>query len=372
MANKEHLDILKQGVDAWNIWRSENSEVRPDLSRAFLIGADLAKADFHQTNFQIAELMNADLSQADLIGADLYNANLSEAKLCGAKLLLVNVGKVDSITMKHTLREIQKITISIRGTSKVNLSGTDLQWINLSEAKLDGANLSEANLLKATLNKTNLENANLTGCLIYGISAWNVQLKNATQSNLIISDIDEPTITVDNLAVAQFIYLLLNNENIRSVIDTIVYKVVLILGRFTLERKAVLDAIKNELRRRNYLPVLFDFEKPATRDITETVSTLAHLAGFVIADITEPKSIPQELQAIIPHLPSVPIQPLLQVSDREYGMFEHFVRYPWVHQVYRYHDVEELLHSFQEHIIDPAEMKVRKLTMEKAKRLERP
>jgi hypothetical protein len=43
-------------------------------------------------------------------------------------------------------------------------------------------------------------------------------------------------------------------------IDTIGSKVVLILGRFTEERKPVLDKLRNELRRRNYLPVMFDFE----------------------------------------------------------------------------------------------------------------
>jgi hypothetical protein len=117
-------------------------------------------------------------------------------------------------------------------------------------------------------------------------------------------------ITVDNLEVAQFIYLLLHNEKIREVIDTITSKVVLILGRFTPERKAVLDAMREELRRRNYLPILFDFEKPARRDLTETVSTLAHMARFIIADITEAKSIPQELQRIVLDLPSVGSTPL--------------------------------------------------------------
>jgi hypothetical protein len=69
------------------------------------------------------------------------------------------------------------------------------------------------------------------------------------------------------------IYLLLNNQKIRDVIDTITSKLVLILGRFTPERKIVLDAIRDELRKRSYLPVLFDFEKPSNRDVTKTVST---------------------------------------------------------------------------------------------------
>jgi hypothetical protein len=57
-------------------------------------------------------------------------------------------------------------------------------------------------------------------------------------------------------------YLLLHNQKIRDVIDTITSKVVLILGRFTPERKEVLDASRDELRKRDYLPVLFDFDKP--------------------------------------------------------------------------------------------------------------
>ncbi len=167
---------------------------------------------------------------------------------------------------------------------------------------------------------------------------------------------------VDNLEVAQFIYLLLNNEDIRQVIDTITSKVVLILGRFTPERKAVLDAIRNSLRQRDYLSVLFDFDKPASRDLTETISTLAHMARFIIADLTAARSIPQELQAIVPNLPSVPVQPLLLASEYEYGMFEHFERYPWVLKVYRYEDPHEVLASLEAKVISPAETKARELS----------
>ena len=132
---------------------------------------------------------------------------------------------------------------------------------------------------------------------------------------------NEPEITVDNIEVAQFIYLLLNNPKIRDVIDTIGKKAVLILGRFTGDRKAVLDAVREELRNRNYLPILFDFDVPATRDVTETVSLLARLARFIIADLTDPSSIPKELEAIVPHL-AVPVQPLLEGASRPYAMFK--------------------------------------------------
>ena len=62
--------------------------------------------------------------------------------------------------------------------------------------------------------------------------------------DLVITQSDEESIiTVDNLAIAQFVYLILNNPNIRQVIETIAAKAVLILGRFTEERKAVFDGI---------------------------------------------------------------------------------------------------------------------------------
>jgi pentapeptide repeat protein len=147
--------------------------------------------------------------------------------------------------------------------SRANLSGADLSGAVLAWARLEGANLSGANLRgavlqSATLVDADLTGADLTGCYTYGVSAWDLKLEGIKQQNLVITRTDEPTITVDNIEVAQFIYLMLHNQKIRDVIDTITSKVVLILGRFTDERKAVLDALREELRKRNYLPILFD------------------------------------------------------------------------------------------------------------------
>ena len=57
-------------------------------------------------------------------------------------------------------------------------------------------------------------------------------------------------ITVDNVEVAQFLYLILNNSAIRRVIDTLAKKLVLVLGRFAPERKVVLEGLRMALRTR--------------------------------------------------------------------------------------------------------------------------
>ena len=285
-------------LDWTNLWKSDLSKA--NLSYTSFVRTNLQEANLNETNLERATLAGAFLEEATLKKANLSYANLRKADLSGANF------------------------------SGADLSGANLFEANLSGTQFRGANLERANLARAILDGTDLTGANLTQCSVYGVSTWNLQLTDAIQLNLIITLADEPTITVDNIEMAQFIYLLLNNKKIRDFIDIITSKVVLILGRFTPGGKQILDALKDELRKKNYLPVLFDFEKPASRDLTETVSTLAHMARFVIADITDAKSIPQELMTIVPNLPSVPVQPLILNSQHEYGMFEHFIRFPWV------------------------------------------
>ena len=338
MANEEHLKILMRGTAAWNKWRKEHPAIRPDLS----------EANLNQANLSGAYLSGADLSGAILSGADLSGANLRGAILSGADLSGAILSGAD---------------LSGANLLEANLSGAYLLGADLSRADLSGASLTQADLSGASLVQANFKEATLTGCSIYGISAWNLKLQGAEQSDLIITPRDEPTITVDNLEVAQFIYLLLNNERIRDVIDTITSKVVLILGRFTDERKPTLDAIRDALRRRNYLPVLFDFDKPAGRSFIETVSTLAHMARFVIADFTDPKIVLQEVQHIVPNI-AVPVIPLLVEGSGEEPttLYDLRINHRSLLDTYWYKDLDDLLASLEKEVIDPAEAKARELS----------
>ena len=85
------------------------------------------------------------------------------------------------------------------------------------------------------------------------------------------------------------------------------------------------------------------------------------MARFVVADITEARSIPQKLMVIAPDLPSVPIQPLLQEGAGEYGMFEHLQRYPWVLKEHVYTSSQHLIADLGERVLGPAEAKAREL-----------
>ena len=123
----------------------------------------------------------------------------------------------------------------------------------------------------------------------------------------------------------------------------------------------LLDAVREELRRHNYMPVMFDFEKPWSRSYTETITTLARMARFIIADLTDATEVRLELAKIVPDLPSVPVQPLVLASSTDYVTFADIRRYHWVLEPFRYRDLSHAIASLPEMILKPAEAKVMEL-----------
>ncbi len=143
-------------------------------------------------------------------------------------------------------------------------------------------------------------------------------------------------------------------------------KVVLILGQFG-ERKHVLDGLRARLRTLGFAPIVFDFEKPATKTLTESVRVLAGLSAFVVADITDPKSVPQEAMAIIP-TSMVPFVPLVQGEQAPWAMLESL----WQEHQDRvieplwYGTVDELLPLLGPAVVEPALERRRTLLARKA------
>ena len=330
-----------------------------DLSGAQLGGANLIGAQLMGANLEAADITAADLSGADLVEANAGKANLTDANLSGANLNRAKLREAKlmwaNLSASHLIgSDLSKANLTGANLSRANLNGADLIEANLSkanlkEATLGRANLNAANLTATLLVETDLANADLTGCNIYGISAWRLKISEGTkQHDLVITPEDEPRVTADDLEVAQFLYLVLHSEKLRRTIDTITSKVVLILGRFPPHRKAVLDAVRDRLRNPDlgYVPVAVDFEEPRSQTAVETVMVLARMARFVIADLSDAKSLLQELQLIVAGNPMLPVQPLIVAAQQEPAMFDFIERFPSVLRTYRYDDLARLTADF--------------------------
>ncbi|MFG6104916.1 pentapeptide repeat-containing protein [Leptothoe sp. EHU-05/26/07-4] len=69
MANKQHLEKIKEGVEAWNIWRNKNPDIYPDISHSNLSNKDLSNADFSKT-----DITGTNFSNSKLLDTNFYAA----------------------------------------------------------------------------------------------------------------------------------------------------------------------------------------------------------------------------------------------------------------------------------------------------------
>lgn len=152
MANPEHVEILRQGWEAWNNWRLKHHDIIPDLSGADLSGADLRTANF---------------SGANLEGTNLKRANLTLARLEGA-----------------------------------NLNGANLEGSTLTVANLEGANLNGARLLNVNFNMTRLDNADFTDTLLCFSLFGDTDLSNVKGLET-VTHFDQSTIGIGTIYKSQ-------------------------------------------------------------------------------------------------------------------------------------------------------------------------
>ncbi len=176
MANKEHIELLKQSVNDWNNWREENPGVNINLKDAYLNGAHLRDANLcaarldganlHGANLRNANLRAAKLGEAILQGAFLNNADLRKAKLDGANLrgAILQDANLDGADLVEPFsRKLIFEQPNFMMPSFITLISKE--WI-LVERVFLGAYLIKANLLDAILYKTNLTKGKLGGTIL--------------------------------------------------------------------------------------------------------------------------------------------------------------------------------------------------------------
>jgi hypothetical protein len=357
MANPEQLKILRSGVETWNAWRAAHHEQRLDLSKADLAGANLEEANLAGANLTKACLARANLDRADLSRACLREANLIQASLMKTTFDRADLSRA-SLTMCRAASAQFRLAV---------LRDAGMMAGLFFEAQFQGAQLQGADLTAAQLTRADLSYADLSGARVYSASAWEVVVKRTVQENLIITS-GEAQVRVNNLRVAQLIFMIRDNAKISDVFTGVSDAAVLVLGRFTPDaRQRVLGVVRERLLAHARLPVIFDFPRPEDRDWTETVRILAGLSRFVIVDLTDPKSVPLELEAVVRSY-QIPFVPIIQRGQRPFAMFRDlYNQFDWVLEPVEYEDEKELGAHFKAAIVDRAESERNRLLARKGK-----
>ena len=185
MANPEHLAKLKEGVEAWNQWRDNNSDIRPDLSHANLEGANLESA-----NLKHAKLFRANLRYSNLEGANLEDTKLFRVSLKSANLRYANLKSVNLERGYLKIANLEGANLKYSNLKYANLEGANLKYSNLKSVNLESANLKSINLESAKLDRPSLEYAILKGAKLENINLSGADLEGFKFSGFNLSGFD--------------------------------------------------------------------------------------------------------------------------------------------------------------------------------------
>ncbi len=122
-----------------------------DLTKAYLIGADLTNAGF---SF-------ATLTDADLTGAEVRDASFELTTPGFTKEQLYS-------TASYQAHDLYRISLESNNLTGWNFAGQNLTSVAFDNATLTGANLSQSNLTSADFNGAKLTGADLTGAVVRG------------------------------------------------------------------------------------------------------------------------------------------------------------------------------------------------------------
>jgi uncharacterized protein YjbI with pentapeptide repeats len=367
MSNLTHLSILKQGVKFWNEWRIDNPTIMPDLTELYFDG-DLRGVNFRNTNLSKSHLTHVKLSNADCHGANFSGTDLTGADLSGTEFSYSNLTGAmigdDAIPQVKTIANsasFYKANLTNASLFRVECDKTDFRYADLTKATLINVSLTGSLFVGTILEESIIEYSN-----VYGISVWDTIGIPASQKGLSVSP-SHYNIRVDDLKMAQFINLIVQNEQLHDVINTTGGKCVLVLGRFTDGRKIILEEIRKKLQQLGFVPIIFDFDTPENRDFTEMVKILTGLSKFIIADITNPRSSPLELQATIPDF-MIPFVPIIHEGEEPFPMFKNLrQKYSeWVLDVLKYDSIGSLIAVFEKALIKPAQEMSDRILIKKA------
>lgn len=167
MANKNHLRLLDEGREIWNMWRADEKDVDVDLSGAELSGNDLSRYNFSHCNLEGSDLERAVLQNTILFKANLCGVHAAYADFSGSDCEMAQFDQgifteasFRDVTFEHTTACHAIMDLTSWTSSKIRQS--KFFGSNLLCSYFDGALIQDTVFKNARLSYMSVKGAQLT------------------------------------------------------------------------------------------------------------------------------------------------------------------------------------------------------------------
>lgn len=200
----EYIELLSRGAKAWNEWRINYPFKAPCLREVNFVNA------FSGSGFyNLPEFYGVNFSDVDFNCSSFRNSTFCDCTFDGAKITFSDL--VDAYFQSCTFKNVNMRVCKIGSAHFIDciFEDSDLSYCSAENTSFHGSSFKNTALENISFVKSDFSNTVLDGCRVYGISSWNLNLDNSEQRNLVITKKNEPEITVDNIELAQFLYLMI-------------------------------------------------------------------------------------------------------------------------------------------------------------------
>jgi uncharacterized protein YjbI with pentapeptide repeats len=372
VGRRPHGKVLQKALSerdpyAWNAWRRKHRKERLDLRGIVIRGKYLGGLDLSNCVLDDAELDRSDLRSADLRGSSFKRTDLSLSNLGGAqcdgasfrdtKLFAVYAGGCSFTGSTFRGADLAEANLLQANFTDATFVNTDFERARLDRAVLKGTTIRACNLGHASFVDTRLDNTLIADCAAPYVNAKRIRIGvDVEQRQLFLGHtiravpggLYSRRITANDLRMASFLGELEMPDCLTHLINAGNDYLVLILGRFSEEGRGVLQALERNVWSRGRIPLVFDFEGPTQRKLVDAVRFFACLSQFIIVDLSNPRSVPFELQAVVPQL-AIPLVPVIRRGNKPFAMLSDLTRtYPWVLPVFSYGSAKQIDRCFDD------------------------
>lgn len=346
-----------------------NNEVVRDTNLSG--GALLMACRFENVIFEQVNLEQATFLACRFRSCHFRDCNFGKAAFVGCRLRGVTF---DGKRGRLERARFEKCRLSKVLFNDMHAVGVEFIRSRLAYCKFDAGKFGESKFLSNRLNRTTFHHCKMSdalfsrnylkGCafdavLVDGIGAWSNRMDSVSRNSQNCLLGEKSAVHVHNLETSHF-HSIVGNVGYSHLIDEMCEKCVLLLGRFTGENSETVRRLKDALHAEELLPIVFDFEGPKSRNLTETVCILAHMSKFVVADITDQKSVGHELQSIIPRL-AVPVVPIIRGDAPVFALFYDYATADSVLDLVRFASLDALSLMIKDRIVEPARSRCKQI-----------